>query len=180
MAPMIPSCTINFELPSERTALENQILGKYQEIDDELYMISSVRTLQKDQPNQPFKKATRSRQNQIFNQDDIDELKSLQILGETHDGQLIILPKKIGLVSQATPKQLNLAKLLVKEENHDRMIIWKHTIFENDNLKSSDMGKVKSTYADQIFKKAKTGHWFLRKNGEWVQKTAAKKDDVIQ
>ena len=170
----LSSCAINFELTSQRTALENQILGTYEEIDSELYMISSVRGIE-DSSSSKNNRVKFSRQNQIFNRDDIDELKSDQILGETYEGTIMVLPSGKGLVSQATKKKLSLARILVKEENRDRTVIWKNTIEENQNLTMSDMGKVRETYALQIFEKAKAGHWFRRKAEGWIQKTASVK-----
>ena len=154
------------------------MLGEYQELNDELYMISSVRALENKQPAQDGQEAQaqRARQNQLYNLDDIDELKNLQILGETHEGKLTILPQSKGFVAKATPKQLNLARILVTEENYDREIIWKHTIATNENLSKKDLLKVKKTYAKQIYQKSKSGHWYKNDSGVWTQKSQTQQD----
>ncbi len=167
------SCAINFEITSQRTALENQMLGTYQDTDRELYVISSVRSLDKQAQGEVSvaDKAKLARQNQIFNQDDIDELKNLQIIGETDDGDLKLLPGNIGLAAKATADQNSLANLMVTEENHDREIIWQHTIASNENLKPTDLDKVRRTYAAQMLKNAKPGQWFFASGSGWYQKT---------
>lgn len=175
---LLTGCAINFELTSQRTALENQILGSYEELDDDLLLVSSVRALDESGKKKEITvsslqvDALRARQNQQFNKDDLDEFKTKQMIGEVADGTLALLPAGRGLVAKAQKKELSLARLLVKEENHDRRIVWRRIIELNENLKASDMPKVRKTYADQIFKKAPAGHWFKRETGNWIQKSA--------
>lgn len=168
----LQGCAINFEITSQRTALENQMLGEYKDINSDLYLISSVRAMDQVAQNGPdvTKNAKQAQQNRIYNQDDIDELKNLQILGERADGMLTILPAGTGLVQKATSAQKELAKILVNEENHDRRVIWQFTISENANLKQSDLDKVKETFAKQVLAKAKEGHWFQSEAAGWYQK----------
>ena len=168
----LQGCAINFELTSQRTALENQILGSHKDIDDNLYLISSVRALEKEARGEVSlgQKAKMAVQNQIFNRDDIDEFKGLQILGEAQNGSLKLLPKGVGLREKATKKQVDLAAILVAEENHDRMVIWRDTIRKSPHLESKDLFKVRKAYSQQIFAKALVGHWFYNKKKGWHQK----------
>ena len=146
------------------------MLGEYQELDNELYMISSVRSLDGNSSAKSIPPHIFSQQNQQFNIDDIDELKKEQILGETSQGELRILPPGIGLVNQASIQKRQLASILVKEENHDRNILWKHTIATKDNLTNRDLKQLKESYAKQIFQASPTGMWFLQSNNKWLQK----------
>lgn len=169
-------CAINFELTSQRTALEKQILGSYEELDDDLLMISSVRALDEEGKKKGYDlsdlqmKALKAKQNQQFNRDDIDELKNDQILGENSRGYLSVLPKGVGLINTTTKKRLNLAKLLTKEENHDREIVWARIIQLNENLSKKDIPKIRETFAKQAYQDAPAGHWFQGKSGIWKQK----------
>src|SRR5687768_18459876 len=94
LAGLLPACTFSFELTSQRTALENQVMGSYRELEDDLVLISSVRgeTTGGKTVSTRQKKALDARQNQEFNRDDVDELKLKGLLGETNDGKHVLLP----------------------------------------------------------------------------------------
>ena len=168
----LASCSINFELTSQRTALENQMLGEHQELDDELYMISSVRGLEKESQDPDRKNL--AQQNQLFNQDDLEELKEKQIIGEKQNGTISLVPKAVTSVSTSKKENI-LAKILIKEENHDRMVIWKSTIKIKPELTIQDLPKLRKNYNDQIYKSSKPGLWF-EINGRWKQKP----EDIIK
>ena len=173
---MTQGCAFEFSLPTQRTSLENQILGSYRELDDDLVLVSSVRALdssgQKKEINvsELQQQALRAKQNQDFNRDDIDELKQLEIIGEKADGEIAILAKGIGRVNDATNDQKRLAEVLVAEENHDRNIVWLRIIQMNENLSQKDLPKVRETFAKQIFEQSSGGDWFQDAKGTWAKK----------
>ena len=85
----------------ERTALENQVLGTYQELNQEVLLVASVRyidpkgKLQKSPEIPPGKKQViRALQRSSFNKDDIDQLKQRGVLGENNEGGLTLLQPK--------------------------------------------------------------------------------------
>jgi len=173
---LIAGCAFKFEVTSQRTALENQVLGSYQELDDDLLMVSSVRAVDKDGKTKTVEmsdlqqRAVEARQNQAFNRDDIDELKSAQILGEQSDGLLSILPAGIGAGEKASSEQRALARLLVEEENRDRQVIWQRIVQSNENLSAKDLPEVRRTFAKSQRDAALPGHWFQEDGGRWRQK----------
>ena len=82
----------------ERTALENQVLGTYQELNQEVLLVASVRYIDpkgklKKTPEVPpgKKKVIRAMQRASFNKDDIDRLKKLEVLGESNEGTITLL-----------------------------------------------------------------------------------------
>ena len=85
---LLCSCTFNVNLTSQRTALENQIIGSQKQLDHDLILISSVRALDEDGQvkendfSVSHERALQAKQNRQFNQDDILELKSNEIIGE--------------------------------------------------------------------------------------------------
>ena len=87
----------------ERTALENQVLGTYQELNQEVLLVASVRYIDpkgklKKTPAIPpgKKKVIRAIQRASFNKDDIDSLKKRAILGENNQGAItLLLPDQI-------------------------------------------------------------------------------------
>jgi uncharacterized protein YdbL (DUF1318 family) len=165
---LVSGCTFKFDVTSQKTALENQAMGKYEELPDEVILTSSVRggTGTRGQ----LDSVTMAKQNQKFNLDDILELKGLQVIGETKDGLVALLPP--GLVGDAkpTPDQISLAKAVTAEENSDRKTIWADIIANNKNLSANDEGEVRKTYAKQMRDEAKPGQWLQDPSGNWNRK----------
>jgi hypothetical protein len=168
-------CSFNFELTSQRTALENQIMGSYKEIDDDLIVTSfengsatdGNKSQSSGKDNAALQRAIRNR---AFNADDIVELKDIAILGEFSDGQLRILPKGFGSVESATPQQVRLAEALIDEENRDRAVIWANELAKIQDAKPTDMAAIKEAFARQIYEGSVKGHWF-HVGGKWAPKT---------
>jgi uncharacterized protein YdbL (DUF1318 family) len=164
---LLTSCTFNFELTSQRTALENQVLGSYKEIEDELILVSAVRgqTLAA-KASENASDAAMARKNQDFNRDDIEEFKESGIIGEVPDGT-------ISLTNLPSPKNtaaMSLARELIKEENSDRSVIWDKIIKSNKNLSLKDLPEVRKTYAKMIRDRAPAGQLFLDDGKSWIKK----------
>jgi hypothetical protein len=174
-------CTINFELTSQRTALENQVMGSYKELDDDLVLVSTVRGPANGAaaaPSARQRRAIDARQNQEFNRDDVDELKTAEILGETNQGTIVVVPKKYGKAAGAVKDKLSLAEALVDEENADRLTIWKRIIETNPNLSAKDLPAVQRTYAKMQRDLSLPGQWFQDESGAWQRKSGDLVKDV--
>ena len=173
---LLTSCAIEFQVASQRTAIEEQILGAYAEMDQELVLMSSVRALDAQgeaktiDQNDWEKRATAAKQNQQFNSDDLLELKNKELIGETADGEVSILPKNLGRVSKASQADLELAKLIVSEENRDRATIWQRVIQKSPDLHDKDLQLVKENYHNQMLEKLDSGMWYQNEKAEWVKK----------
>ena len=174
-------CTFNFALTSQRTALENQVMGSYRELEDELVLVSSVRgpvdPSSSDKTLSLSERAARAHLNQDFNRDDLDELKAQQIVGETKDGRLVLLPQSLGKQTEASASQLQLARELLEQENRDRQIIWQHIIATNENLKANDLPQVQRTYAKMQREAADPGFWVETEQGQWTRKPSSTQTD---
>ena len=168
----LPACSFNFELTSQRTALENQVMGSYRELDDDMILASSVRGGKAaGTVISPEKKhAIDAREDQEFNRDDIDELKDKGLIGETASGTVALLPKSLGGHARAKAKEVLLATRLVDEENHDRATIWRRIITSNENLTTKDLPEVRRTYAKMQRDQATPGQWLQDDAGHWKQK----------
>lgn len=168
-------CTFNFDLTSQRTALENQVLGAYRDLDDEIILMSTMRGPQSESASETRKVAPRvvdQRRNQEFNRDDIEELKDLGVVGETRDGLLALLPTSKR--QKGADAQAPLAALLVAEENRDRRLIWQHIIRRSRNLTLQDLPKVGRTYGDMQVTKVSPGQWYQSHAGDWIQQPVTK------
>lgn len=156
----------------ERTALENQILGTYEELNQEVLLVASVRyidakgKLKKTAEVPPGKrKVIRSIQRVSFNKDDIDRYKAQAVLGENNQGGITLLaPENVGA------GQLAFVENLVKEENADRAIIMKRIIETNEKLSEKDLPRVQKMFAALNRDKARVGDPIQLEDGKWVRK----------
>jgi uncharacterized protein YdbL (DUF1318 family) len=159
----LPACTFNFELTSQRTALENQVMGAYKELEDDVILASSVRAPGGPKPvlSESKRRAVDARQNQDFNRDDIDELKDKEMLGEANDGNLALLEKGKGL---------KLAVQLVGEENKDREEIRRRVIDANSNLSEANLPEIRKLDAKRAREELRPGQWYQDEAGAWQRK----------
>ena len=156
----------------ERTALENQVLGTYQELNQEVLLVASVRYIDPKGKLQPTpevppgkKKVIRAIQRASFNKDDIDKFKGLAILGENNQGGLTLLtPEKVEADKKAFVNNL------VEEENADRQIIMQRVIETNENLSEKDLQRVQKMFAALNRDKARAGDMTQLESGKWVKK----------
>lgn len=166
-------CAFNFALTSQRTALENQVMGTYAELEDDLVLVASVRSDGTAKPMTLREKASYATQNRKFNEDDVDELKAKGVLGEEKSGRLIIRNIEGGDAA-ADEAVAKLAGILTEEENRDRKIQWDYTIASNENLTASDLGNVREAFAKLQRDRAKPGEWIQLEDDRWIQKTESK------
>lgn len=160
----------------ERTALENQVLGTYQELNQEVMLVASVRYIDpqgklKQTKELPKGKKTvvRALQRVSFNKDDLARYKRSGALGENNKGGITLLaPEKI------KPEDREFVESLIKEENTDRVVIMNRVIETNESLTKKDLPKVYKMFAALNRDTAANGEWIQLENGEWVQKERPK------
>ena len=157
----------------ERTALENQILGSYEELDRDMQLLASVRAVDSEGKTQPppsytqqRRQAIVARQTQQFNRDDIDELKKAGCIGETKDGTLAARS------CERSSDQTVAARLerLISSENQARAVILRFAVTTSPDLTEKDLPQVTEAYARMQREKAKTGEWIQQPSGKWVRK----------
>lgn len=165
---------INVKIIDQKTALENQVLGSFEELGQDLTLVESVRSIDEEgkvheQPEMSDRKkqALLAMQNRAYNQDDIDRFKSLGCVGERNDGFLEILDCKD---AKEDPSLLSLIQEIVQEEKQDREVIIHRIIEMNENLTEKDLSKVQQIFALQQIEKAKPGEFIQSENGTWRQK----------
>ncbi len=172
---LILSCTIKppeIKMTGEKQALEKQILGTYEEIQEEVWMVASVRSSspgEKVQMTDEKRKVLEAIQNRSFNKDDIDEFKTKGLVGENNQGYLEILEKSKSAIA-ADQKLKKLVEDVIKEDNQDRDVIMSRLISVNESLKAEDMGEVRRIFSKMNRDSAKAGEWIQLENGKWTQK----------
>lgn len=156
----------------ERTALENQVLGTYEELNQEVLLVASVRyidpkgKLQKAAAIPPGKKTViRALQRTSFNKDDIEQFKEQGVLGENNQGGISLLAS-----DKVAPNQLPFVNSLVQEENADREVVMSRVIETNEKLSEKDWPRVKKMFAGLNRDKAAIGHLIQSEDGKWKTK----------
>lgn len=156
----------------ERTALENQVLGSYQELDQEVLLLASVRYIDPSGKIKKTKKVPerkreviRAMQRTSFNKDDVDRLKASGILGENNAGGVTLLTEE-----KVDPEQLAFVRNLVQEENADREVVMQRMIATNEQLSESDLPEVRIIFAALNRDTARPGDMIQKENGDWMAK----------
>lgn len=165
---------INVTIIDQKTALENQVLGTYQEIGKDMMLLASVRSIDESgklkevAPIPTHKReAIRARQRVEFNKDDIDNFKALRCTGENNEGFLTYFAID---KTRDDPKFALFVKTIIQEENTDRLTIMKRIVMINENFNEEDLPKVQKIFASLNHDNAKKGDKIQQENGTWIAK----------
>lgn len=173
---LIPDVKVNVNVYDQRTQLENQVRGTYEELSDELLLVASVRgidpngKLTKPPPLAPGKEeALRAAQSREFNRDDLDQAMGEGCAGESADGGVAARP-----CAQADrdPRYKAFTEALVAEENADRLVLMRRVIATNSDLTAKDLEEVRKVFADVNRENARAGWWVQQADGSWAKKGA--------
>ena len=162
---------VNVTIVDQKTALENQILGSYEELGNEVLLLASVRSVDEEGKLKPVievpkgkRRALRAMQRQEFNRDDIREFKNILCAGEGKDGLLKYFE------NQRTLKDSDYKKFVVaimQEENEDRLTILQRIVATNENFSEKDLPKVQKISASLNRDNAHAGEKIQLDNGAW-------------
>jgi hypothetical protein len=169
-----PLIGVNVEVVDEKTLLERQILGSYDELSKDLVMIASVRGVDESGKIKPAlylppgkEKALRAAQSREFNRDDLEAFKRDGCVGETRDGLIGILPCS---KMKGDKKYAGFVKEVADEENRDRLVILARVIETSENLSPNDLPKLRRVFAQMNADAAKKGDSIQLENGTWTVK----------
>ncbi len=165
---------VNVTVIDQKTALENQILGSYEELGNEMVLLASVRSVDENGKLKPVTKtppaklkAIKAMQRMEFNRDDIQRFKEMGIAGEKNDGFLIFFE------TEKTQKDLQLkafSQTIINEENEDRETTLNRVIATNIRFSPKDLPKVKKVYANLNRDNALPGEKIQLEDGAWTVK----------
>jgi uncharacterized protein YdbL (DUF1318 family) len=167
------ACTVNtpeVKFTGEKTALENQILGTYSQVKEDVWMVASVRAASPDSQitlSEEKRAVLAAVQNREFNKDDVEEFKRDGAIGENNKGRLELRPLE-RLQKDAAYRKL--VEQIVAEENRDRQIILKRIAAVNPAVQAATPGEVESAFAQLQRDAAKPGEWLQLSSGEWTRK----------
>ncbi len=154
----------------EKTALEREVVGTYEEMEEDTWMIASTRAVEGESnvAVSPEKRAVlEALQDQKFNKDDIDEFKMKGFLGENNRGFLEIrLLEKL----EQNPEEMKLVQEIVQEENENREIVMERVIELNDTLKKTVRDDILGIFARINQENSSEGTWIQELDGNWILK----------
>jgi hypothetical protein len=155
----------------ERTALENQILGRYQELDESLLQLASVRAGTEGDgalDQAAFRDAAiRARRVQRFVQDDVEELLRLGCVGEGRAGRL--QPRSCEAASQDA-KLAERIERVTRLENESRQAILSFVLETTPELTRKDLHRLEAAWARLRAEQAPSGAWLENPEGTWAKK----------
>lgn len=170
---MVSGCAVRapeVRITGERTALENQVLGTYAQIQEDVWMVASVRSSEPGEQvvvSQEKQTVLKAMQRRDFNKDDVDELKRDGCIGENNQGLLELRPTDR---LAEDPEYSTRVQSLVWEENEDRQIVMARVIELNESLGPESKGEVSAVFAGMNRDSARPGEWVQLPNGTWTQK----------
>jgi hypothetical protein len=182
VALILAGCTkklvdVNVTIVDQKTALENQILGSYEELGNEVLLLASVRSVDEEGKLKPTIEipkgkllALRALQRQEFNRDDIQEFKKSLVAGEGNDGFLKFFENER---TQTDTEFKTFSQAIIAEENEDRLIVLQRIVATNENFTEQDLSKVQKISASLNRDNAKPGEKIQLENGDWSSQPTA-------
>lgn len=165
------SCTIkipDIKITGEKTALENQILGEYNKVKEDAWMMASERGSGKVEIPKDKKEIIEAIRNRDFNKDDVDEFKINGLIGEKPNGLIGIADSSALLKLKENDKRL-LDKVFA-EENRDRSIIIKRITEVNTDFQAAGKGEVEKAFYSMNLEESPKGTYYLNPKGIWEKK----------
>lgn len=169
-----PACvTIQMVSVDQKTQLENQILGSFEALQDDLILIASVRGegQQRTDLSPAKREALMAMMNRQFNLDDVNDLRARGVAGEKRDGLLVFLETDRTRQDSAFAA---FARRIIEEENRDRGIIMNRVIAMNPSLGPEDLPTVRRMMHTLALESAPAGTLVESPNGGWSPKTEAR------
>lgn len=171
---------VDVNVVSERTALENQVLGSYNALSDDVLLVASVRGVDPTGKIKTPPRKSREYQNAVtavetlaFHEDDLDAFKRLGWVGENNQALLTDFPMKVENVpddlqafANGYPRDEFLS--VVKQVNRSREVIMMRVVATNADFTEEDLPEIKKVFAKLNREKALPGEKIQKEDGSWV------------
>ncbi|GAM09837.1 hypothetical protein OR1_02119 [Geobacter sp. OR-1] len=179
----LSGCTlakVDVNVVSERTSLENQVLGTYNSLNEELLLVASVRgvsptgrieTPPRRSPEQ--QDAVRALETIAFHADDLESFKRLGWVGENREGLIAPFPREIPKTLPADLKDFatlyNDAEFsqVIEEVNQSREVLMQRVIQTNENFTSKDLPAIRKVFAGINRQNSTPGTKVQADDGSW-------------
>ncbi|MDZ4186307.1 MAG: hypothetical protein U1D97_15190 [Desulfuromonadales bacterium] len=181
---LLPLCActlakVDVNVVSERTSLENQVLGTYNTINDDLLLVASVRGISPTGRITPAPQRTPEQETAVraletvsFHADDIEAFKRLGWVGEGSDGLLAPFPRiqpKGGSSDQtfaATYSDGEFSEVL-EQVNKARDVLMLRVIQTNENFTVQDLPEIRRVFAKINQQNSPPGSKVQKADGTW-------------
>jgi hypothetical protein len=153
----------------QKTSLERQLMGEVEPLTEQELLASSVRAaggVGAGSVDDVLRRALGARRRQLFNRDDIDELKANGCLGEAAGARLV----GRGCARQAEAATAPTVARLVEQENSDRQAIIDWAIATDPLLTPKDREQVIQVYHLLLREQARAGDWVQGADWAWTQR----------
>ncbi len=171
---------VNFggvEVITKEEALQNQVAGVMEQLDDDVMLYESVRGVDEDgklkdppQITESKRRVIEAMQSRQFNADDIHSFLAEGCARENNRGLLDYFQTER---CKQDAERERFVKAIIAEENHDRMVIMHRVIDEDETLTDADLPRVQRVFAAINRDAAPAGVWVQKEDGTWAQKPAA-------
>ncbi|MDY7037406.1 MAG: DUF1318 domain-containing protein [Thermodesulfobacteriota bacterium] len=186
---LLQGCTlaeVRVNVVSERTALENQVLGSYNALSEDVLLLASVRGVDPLGRIQSPPRMSRERQDVIeaiqtlaFHADDVDSFKRLVWVGENNEGLLTTFPMEKAnapedLKDFTARYQEDEFKTVVHEVNAAREVVMGRVVETNENFTKADLPKIRQVFGKINRENSLPGEKIQMNDGTWIIKSKSK------
>ena len=173
---------VDVNVVSERTALENQVLGSYNALSDDVLLVASVRGVDPSGKVKTPPRKSREYQNAVtametlaFHADDVDAFKRLGWVGENNLGLLADFPMErenapddLQAFAAGYPRDEFLS--VVKQANQAREVVMMRVVETNADFTEKDLPEIKRVFAKLNRDNALPGEKIQKEDGSWVRR----------
>jgi uncharacterized protein YdbL (DUF1318 family) len=181
----LSGCTlakVDVNVVSERTALENQVLGSYNALTQDVLLVASVRGVEPSGAIKTQPKKSREHQNAVeavetlaFHDNDVDAFKRLGWVGEDNQGRLAPFPlqrEKVPDELKGFADRYQHAEFdsVVVQVNKARDAVMQRVVDTNPDLTDKDLPLIRSIFARLNRENALSGEKIQQEDGSWSVK----------
>lgn len=160
---VLSGCTlakVDVNVVSERTSLENQVLGSYNSLNEEMLLVASVRGVSptgkiESPPRRTPEQADaiKAMETIAFHADDIETFKRLGWVGENQEGLLTPFTRETPKEASAELKSFAATygeaefQQVMQEVNRSREVLMLRVIQTNENFTAKDLPAIRKVFA---------------------------------
>ena len=181
---ILSGCTlakVDVNVVSERTSLENQVLGTYNSLSEDMLLVASVRGVspggkidvpQRHTPEQLD--ATRALETIAFHADDVETFKKFGWIGENNEGLLTPFTRENPKVTSEELKSFaanySAAEFqqVVQEVNQAREVLMMRVVQTNENFTIKDLPAIRKVFARINRQNSAPGAKVQEADGRWL------------
>ncbi len=173
---------VQVNVVSERTALENQVLGSYNALSRDVLLVASVRGVDPMGRIQTPPRKSRGQREAMeavqvvsFHADDVDAFKRLGWVGENNEGLLTTFSRSKENVQEDLKEFVERYgeeefMSVVKEVNAAREVVMGRVVETNENFTDADRPKIRRVFGKLNRESALPGEKIQTEIGSWVVK----------